>query len=654
MALTGIDNLAYTKSLYEEAFNNPYQGQYLDDNISDDDEQDNGSNVLNDAETQYDPLASLFQEIVVSPPNIDALKRAIGPLSGPQLLQITHLTQTLFHVAVEAISSTDVSARVIENALTTLKAFLRMIFSKQYHDFSASILSVLTPYESIDNNLIMFVDSIDYHLKIGSMETRCLALEVALTFTVGSFQSTLPSYFMQRDLFAGINLMIGDNHASDESVATASTLLGVLSHFNPELNNPYQYRLRDFVNTTAMERFLHSILEIYSKLSTEYYEVINDDPSPGVIGSLLTYIGKSMLHTRAPVYSYEESKELFARMPKIDIGISLPLYDLINNNKYFLSQFIGNQISVESPSEFTKTPFTEFLTLTSYLLAHQNVSGKATSYAYLHLMTIHSLLYNEKAKNTFFCSNNCLMTIKICHQGPHIKLPYKRSPSFPIVGILDCIIVGLDCNLKRRMNVRSYSMLLSVLSDCMACLTHNKVRLNYNWPILWQSLITLVHFCVTYAADIRSINGVSHMAHNLLNVIVISLTVGDAFLAKTTDFDDLFYKVIHSGSIFRHFSVIYDESDPLIATDSQVILNIIDHYQSLIAKSSLQPSNLTSEEVSSIIRMGYETLSVENTLLEQTDLRFSTSINEHRSNDERIFLKKLTLSWTQAIRENWN
>src|SRR5271169_6476357 len=105
---------------------------------------------------------------------------------------------------------------------------------------------------------------------------RSDAVRLTLTVVCGSYQSSLLSYFMYNDLFSSLVIYISSASSSSE-ILRASVLLALLSTYNKhETSNPYQSRLRDFINEDVMHKIIECVGTI-SKTSREAYTLIQDD-----------------------------------------------------------------------------------------------------------------------------------------------------------------------------------------------------------------------------------------------------------------------------------------------------------------------------------------------------------------------------------------
>jgi hypothetical protein len=59
---------------------------------------------------------------------------------------------------------------------------------------------------------------------------------------------------------------------------------------------------------------------------------------------------------------------------------------------------------------------------------------------------------------------------------------------------------------------------------------------------------------VAKSEDLIDLNGINELVNNLVDVLASSLAGGETFLPGTTDYDDLFYKLVQGSSTLEQFS----------------------------------------------------------------------------------------------------
>lgn len=114
-------------------------------------------------------------------------------------------------------------------------------------------------------------------------------------------------------------------------------------------------------------------------------------------------------------------------------------------------------------------------------------------------------------------------------------------------------------------NWTNSSLLLAIISKIIhynrrtrlrlgTCPYHGSNSLVYHWNELWRSLLGLLKFLLAKADDISDQNGIDLLVNNLIDLLATSLAGGETFLPGTTDYDDLFYKLVQATTQLEHFS----------------------------------------------------------------------------------------------------
>lgn len=202
--------------------------------------------------------------------------------------------------------------------------------------------------------------------------------------------------------------------------------------------------------------------------------------------------------------------------------------------------------------------------------------------------------------------------------------------------ILDTMIDGLNHNLRRRLDVDLYILCVGIIIRLISHLSRSRTRLNYHWSELFRSLLALVRFLNTYTADLKALNNIDTLLDDLVNLIALSLSAGEAFLPNPAAYDDLFYKLVETGDILVKFRDNYELGKrPKSSIDTLISVNT--HYKQLLEDGApgRRGKNLTNAQVSGVIKQGYETLSIQ--AKEGLD-----SWEKYREADKKVFLKKMS------------
>lgn len=118
----------------------------------------------------------------------------------------------------------------------------------------------------------------------------------------------------------------------------------------------------------------------------------------------------------------------------------------------------------------------------------------------------------------------------------------------------------------------------------------------------------------------------------LVNLLAFALSSGENFLPDPASYDDLFYKLVETGDILTKFRDTFGLGS---SGAMQILVNVSSHYHSLLADGK-KGRHFSPEEVSVVIKQGYETLSIDSS--EGLDL---DRWDKFREADFKTLLKKI-------------
>jgi len=320
----------------------------------------------------------------------------------------------------------------------------------------------------------------------------------------------------------------------------------------------------------------------------------------------------------------------------------LATYDFAHANKLFCFNLVT--LPADKGEE---QPFASFVSLTSYLLQHAHLSQRTALYAHLNLM-VFRLLIEDPVLCKRMCSDEGKVPVRLCRQRPP-HLPLVKAERTQAASLFDTMVDGINHNLRRRLDVGLYTLCVGILLRVISYMSRSRTRLQYHWAELFRSLLSLVRFLTTYAADLKGLPHVETLLDHVVNLLALGLSAGESFLPTPAAYDDLFYKVVEAGEVLLKFRDAYG----LASRPSNSIATLVDvsaHYKRMLAEGAAnggkggrvkgaggaggQAGTLTSLQVAEVIKQGYETLSIQ--AKEGLD-----SWEKYREADERTLLKKM-------------
>ncbi|MCJ1389597.1 hypothetical protein MMC18_002454 [Xylographa bjoerkii] len=581
-------------------------------------------------EDDHSHSEGFWSEFFLLRPDKASLQRRLEAVSADDLLHFQYETQQLFLHAVRHIKSG--TAPADEVALETLTVFLAGVLSKRYTNPSSDMITVLAGLDEVDAVFSDFANAIETIIRTGRTKVvRKKAIEAGLSLTSGAYQTSLVSYFTHRDLFPSLMKYVQDSDENSQAFEPF-LLLGLLVNYNKfEYRNPYRLRLEDFVNEATIQTIVSGLGITLSQSRNKYTSVIEDVPEGWNLSSTLTYMGLGVLapiKAITPAAAADDNKEQFASLPGPEAAILLSTYDFTLANKLFCY----NLITHSSPSQ--ETPFSAFLSLTSYILHHASRSPRASLYALLALTTLRILL-----EDVLLCKRLCLPTpllpVRFCRQRPPF-LPPTPHPRPAAAHILDLAADALTHNLRRRLDTDLYAGCTALVHRLFCCLAQNRTPLAYHWPVLWQALLSLLRFLATYAADLAGQPGDIHaLLTPLLRVLALAVCSGSAFLPDAPAYDDLVYKLVENSATLDKLKAAYALRDD---SPLEVLRHVAAHYHGLLQTERGKGrvgKDLSPREVGRVIRGGYEGL-----VLPSGEGMGLESWEGYREGEERAWVKR--------------
>ncbi|KAK4032045.1 hypothetical protein C8A01DRAFT_41524 [Parachaetomium inaequale] len=648
--------------------------------------------LFKDDSDEADRSEGFWKEFFLLRPDRPALRRILDGTGPNDLLQLQHQTRQLFVQAIAALRHPYGVADL--HALDTLSTFMLAVLAKKYTNPSSDIIELLAGLDHIDTVFTEFVSALEALIRngrstaheccpngmghVGQEEPRvgnragCAytadlqqrAVEVALAVASGAYQTSLLTYFIQRDLFpAIINCIQSQIASAAPRITSPFMLLGLLANYNKfEFQNPYQMRLNDFVNERVIRGIVKSVGQTCQRLRGQYIDVQEDLPEGWSLAGTLSKIGLGAIAPGGkpppkPVYDAETAKKMFAELPGQEAAVLLATYDFTHANKLFSLELV-----TWAPEKGEEQPFASFISLTSYLLQHAHLSPRTTLYSHLNLM-VFRLLIEDPILCKRICSEDSKTPVRLCRQrSPY--LPLVRTDRILATAVMDTMLDAINHNLRRRLDVGLYTLCVGILLRIISYMSRSRTRLReYHWAELFRSLLSLVRFLTTYAGDLKGLPHVDVLLDHVVNLLALGLSAGETFLPTPAAYDDLFYKVVETGDVLVKFRATYGLAKRA-SNSIDTLVNVSTHYKEMLAEGGKQggdgkdgkdgigkggagkgggASQLTSLQVAEVIKQGYETLSIQ--AKEGLD-----SWEKYREADERTLLKKMARAAVGDVR----
>ena len=300
--------------------------------------------------------------------------------------------------------------------------------------------------------------------------------------------------------------------------------------------------------------------------------------------------------------------------PEPDAAVFLAVYEFVHANKIFSYTLL----TLSAATKKEEPPFCAYLSLASCILHHAYRNTRYTFYGVLSLVILR-ITVEEPSFCKRLCDTSITAQVRLCRQRqPH--LPPTPAPRPLAAHVLDLAVDAINHNLRRRIDVDLYAAALDLILRLMVCLAQNHIRFPYHWPLLWQSLLSLLRLLQKFAADMNaaySSEALAQLFTPLLNTLTLAVGRGSLFLPDNAAYDDLSYKLVEHHEMLINFKAAF----PFVGTPASgsstavvdVLISTAAHFHGVLQSEKEKGkvrSTLSTKELHRIIRVGYESLEI--------------------------------------------
>ena len=426
--------------------------------------------LFNDA--TFVPSEGFWREFFMLPCSTFTLSNILRSKSATDFLLLQDICRELFSNCISYMQI-DKSLDIRVNACQTLVCALGQVLSRKYTNYSSDVITILAGFENVDYIFLELVNLLDLLLKSNEpINLRNAALHILCTIVACTYHSIIISYFVNHSLFLSL-LHFVSHDAAEADAHAAITCLGILCNYQKfESSNPYEAEILNCSDEQAMLRVLHSTSEV-CKGCVEDYVAVKNDLLESKLTSVLNYVGLGKMGS-APSPPRIQVPLSFDRLPCERASVLLSFYEFVLYNSTFHMLLCGTAVD----------HLLSFLSFASYLFTHQHRSLRASSYAYLSLLTLNNFISDPQV-----CQALCIREgeARICRQVPPI-LPISKDTRKVILVLFDVILCGISHNLRKKLDVRFYIVSIDILSRLIHHLSNTKTRIVYHWEEVWKAL----------------------------------------------------------------------------------------------------------------------------------------------------------------------
>ncbi|KAI9469989.1 MAG: hypothetical protein EXX96DRAFT_588317 [Benjaminiella poitrasii] len=566
-----------------------------------------------------------WDNYLILPVNVKCITQLIQSKSEEDLLDIRQNFKELFVACLDKLdlSEKDLLSSQSEktrqlNSIALLTVIIRNLYSKKRltHFNIISILTGLDEADTLFHRLVGVIQKL-----IQNPTTLSSALQLALVLSAGRDnvnQNGLNGYFMTNDMSIVLfNILVKEN-VSENDRRDIIMLLGMLSNYNKyESKNPYLSYIKKVKQKNALGDIIRMYTSLFISLRSRYIE-INDDEE-ALSKTFVTYMSRWFSSSAPSAPSEDENAQILSSLPSAQVALMLSLFDLVNTNQHFINMLVT--IIDEEKNKVEGTFLTSLLSFASYLFEN-NRSERTNIYSRL-LLTIILRLTEENAVMNYMAKEGTAANVRLCRQRSP-TLPLFKSERSLFCVILDDMLLFVRHNIRKKLDLSSYKLALSVIHRILCFLNKHKIRLEYHWIELWPTLTSTLHFTALRLDDIKYREDFNMYISVLISVFNICVTHGESFLKDTKSYDSLYYEIIRASEDFSKLSehddcskqtrtngvVRNERTQSIMLNEFQNIKLICNHFKPAldewqVAKNIKFP---TPEQVMFVINENYATL----------------------------------------------
>ncbi|KAF9300911.1 hypothetical protein BGZ74_007337 [Mortierella antarctica] len=519
-----------------------------------------------------------WDELFLIKVNADYLSSSLRETTEDQLLAIKDGINSIFLHAVQTMRDPLPQRRL--HAMQTLTIVLGEIFRKKFHNWSFDVIHLLTGLSHADlvfrtlvQGLAQILDSEE------SMELRVVALRLAIALVCGNDnvnKNSLNEYFMQKDIFSSVAkfFMIVD---SADLAFEALALMGLLANYNKyETQNPYLAQLTALNDETILQKMALVITVSCDKMRRSYIAVADDDELSTVskMTSAFSYVTGMLWNPKSQDSSATDAA--FAELPDGRATILLVMYDLLYTNRRFRRVFLNFSTTTSALAQLqlnNKQPdpsadvnnktdkesgLAIYLSLASYLFQH-NRTHRTSPYTHLCLITL-LILVEDPTLYPYICSiprsqdaspsihgqQASETSVRLCRQRQPVLPKVKQARPLGAV-LLDVILGFLKHNMKKKMQIDSFRIAISIIISLASRFKSLRVRLSYHWVEMWNTLLGVVKFLHTNMKVFQNLPEARDLVAEVIDLVNYFVTYGDLIMPDPASLYALYYEIVRSG-----------------------------------------------------------------------------------------------------------
>lgn len=459
---------------------------------------------------------SYWVELYSLPVHESYLKSILDSQDTDRLLRNAPVTRQLVSTGINYLGDDKLHV----NALNILRVVFVAVSGKKMT--AADTINILV---GLDKAETVFDTLTDHLLRLIGKDFSRPATKFVLAVASSALDSGLTSIFMQKNFFAAFVRLIDACTGDGEDVFRAFLALGALAtlaRFDDNADGQI-LRIAEFIDDSIMAKMVALAEMPCQELITEFDHKVDAEKATA------SWLGWLWADPKASAKKGTTTQDM---SPKI--AILLPLYEFSIHNDLFANKVASSPL------------IGELVQLGSRILEIGGRSTRMHTYARLFCIIFRHMV---EERSLFKELTTSVHVMKIAqNRAPSIILDDSTRPA--LLGILDCVQVGLRFNAGKKIDWHMYTSLLSIIFQILGELSFEHQVLAYDWLQLIQTLSGVAKYLMRLGEPASTEQqGQAHdLAELLIRVMASGLLKRDIFMVE--DYEVWYFRTIRQPSVF--------------------------------------------------------------------------------------------------------
>ncbi|VVC25291.1 Hypothetical protein CINCED_3A015664 [Cinara cedri] len=586
---------------------------------------------------------NFWEDFFLLKPKVSYIETEIEKLTAIQLVSLQDNIRLFFNKCIEIFDSQH-KLRIIFS-LKTLTSLIGSFYKKYRIDPTFEFLSVLIVPKDMDNIFEVLLGKCNIMLR----EQECviikdLCLQFLLTIVTGTDnlnENPALCHLMTNSVFEplteGISNNVYQTYQGYDSILLMALLMNVET---AKKTNPYIVKLSLLDKEDTLKGYSQIIRWSLEEICQQYKSEEIAQYSNNTWFSTITSVVSNMLFVPDPS---EKNNIKIPQEIRSMSGILIALYKAVHYNRNFMTVLTNFHVSVNYESHPSVMQQTHPVNNSSDLKLPKNnqFSNLLVTFFQYCSIIMQDTKTEENSNNSMLCfvilssitndqfANSLMHDINLQFKVDLYRIPTRRymfipdkSPKPLAAALLDLMIEFILGHMMKKLPLDQYIKCVSIIHRIICYQKRNSVRLCYNWKYLWNSLITLLKFLMTYEHQLSQDINIYDLGIQVVNIFNLFITYGDMLLPSPSSYDELYYEIIRMHTVFDNLYVLSSRNSTAAnehkysATKlSNSLINIraiINHYIPKI-DNYLEKNSVTTpigEDILEIVRNNYDTLTL--------------------------------------------